>query len=451
MYCFTTMPQWPTWCLILLGSLCAAICIIHVYRPHIHMPAMRSETFRRFQWQYLLVYLMVMIVDWTQVISKREVYSEYKEMSIFRQKIANLPKRFRGNSTSVVGVWTNESEFNMYSIGYMSAAVFSLLGGEYIDSVGRKKSCILYCILEIMVNILAHFSDTTILLIDHILSGMSTTLLFTAFQSWMIHEHRRLGFHERLLKYTTALVQITSAVAAIIACMATFLLTEQYGKTGPFRMSVLLSVAVAIYVYVYWVENCGYSSMKIIPAARTIFRDRPLAWLCIVQAFVESTSYVWAFFCAEALDTKYKKIVLASFMLSKLIGGYIFQILVVGKRVSGRRLGVPALFLASISLAIVAHSDQNFTTTIVGFLIFQMALGIYTSIQYSLQNELIPSDSLASIMTAMRVPGNIITAAGIWYSGRVTLSTTLSCCAACVGLSALCHTRIQKSQLNKLP
>jgi MFS family permease len=92
----------------------------------------------------------------------------------------------------------------LFLTGFLSGAIFAPVLGSAVDKFGRKRSCILYCLLEIVINILEHYDNFTILIIGRILGGVSTNLLFSAFESWMTTEHRRRGFPENWLQRTYA-------------------------------------------------------------------------------------------------------------------------------------------------------------------------------------------------------------------------------------------------------
>jgi hypothetical protein len=55
------------------------------------------------------------------------------------------------------------------------------------------------------------------LLFGRVLGGLSTTLLFTAFESWMVSEHRRQGFGEELLAGTFSVASAGNGIMAILA------------------------------------------------------------------------------------------------------------------------------------------------------------------------------------------------------------------------------------------
>jgi MFS transporter, MFS domain-containing protein family, molybdate-anion transporter len=72
-----------------------------------------------------------------------------------------------------------------------------------------------------------HIPSMPILLFGRVLGGLSTSLLFCAFESWMVSEHRRLQFHEDLLASTFS---IASAGNGVMAISAGFLAQVAAGK-----------------------------------------------------------------------------------------------------------------------------------------------------------------------------------------------------------------------------
>lgn len=44
--------------------------------------------------------------------------------------------------------------------------------------------------LQIVINLIEHIPNMYALMVGRILGGLSTSLLFSAFESWMVSEHR---------------------------------------------------------------------------------------------------------------------------------------------------------------------------------------------------------------------------------------------------------------------
>ena len=62
-----------------------------------------------------------------------------------------------------------------------------------------------------------HVPSMYLLLVGRVLGGMSTSLLFSAFESWMVSEHRKRGFPEEWLAGTFAISSWGNGVVAILA------------------------------------------------------------------------------------------------------------------------------------------------------------------------------------------------------------------------------------------
>lgn len=74
---------------------------------------------------------------------------------------------------------------------------------------GRKRACVTYCITYILSCITKHSPHYKILMVGRILGGIATSLLFSAFESWLVAEHNKVRgccvtfhyFSYRLLTY----------------------------------------------------------------------------------------------------------------------------------------------------------------------------------------------------------------------------------------------------------
>lgn len=47
--------------------------------------------------------------------------------------------------------------------------------------------------VKVVINAMEHYPDMRLLIMGRLLGGISTSLLFTAFESWMVSEHRKEG------------------------------------------------------------------------------------------------------------------------------------------------------------------------------------------------------------------------------------------------------------------
>lgn len=196
------LPEWPSWAVNLLLTMTAALTCT-LLAAHYLMPtdddeekkvnkmenpqsALKSSDnkslhadFDKFKHSYLSVYLVIMLADWMQGTHMYTLYLSY-----------------------------NVNISALFLTGFLSGAIFAPFLGSLVDKFGRKRSCLVYCVLEIIINWLEHYSDFRTLLLGRILGGISTNLLFSAFESWMATEHRKRGFPEEWMAKTYSAVSL---------------------------------------------------------------------------------------------------------------------------------------------------------------------------------------------------------------------------------------------------
>jgi MFS transporter, MFS domain-containing protein family, molybdate-anion transporter len=150
-----------------------AATILTNSKPAATSRANLHKEFDSFRRKYIVVYLVIMLADWMQGTHMYTLYLSY-----------------------------NVNVSALFLTGFLSGALFAPILGSFVDKFGRKNSCIVYCVLEIIINILEHSHDFGVLLFGRVLGGVSTNLLFSAFESWMATEHRKRGFPEEWISRT---------------------------------------------------------------------------------------------------------------------------------------------------------------------------------------------------------------------------------------------------------
>merc|ERR1711937_205128 len=106
-----------------------------------------KDQFDVFRRKYILVYLVIMLADWMQGTHMYTLYLSY-----------------------------NVNVSALFITGFLTGAIFAPFLGSAVDKFGRKRSCIVYCVLEIIINLLEHYHDFHTLLVGRILGGISTNL-----------------------------------------------------------------------------------------------------------------------------------------------------------------------------------------------------------------------------------------------------------------------------------
>ena len=142
-------------------------------------------------------------------------------------------------------------------MGFASGAVTSIFTGAIVDGIGRKKAVLIYCILEIFINYLEQYPIFLFLVISRVVGGITTNLLFTVFETWLVTEHRRRHFEEEKLQIILRDSNIVSNLAAILSGYIAHGLASAYGPVGPFEGAVGFTMLALLIVASIWCENYG--------------------------------------------------------------------------------------------------------------------------------------------------------------------------------------------------
>ena len=74
----------------------------------------------------------------------------------------------------------------MYATGFIAGALTSPFIGPMVDKFGRRNSAMVYCALEVIINMMEQYNCLIGLIVSRIIGGMTTNLLFTVFESWVL-------------------------------------------------------------------------------------------------------------------------------------------------------------------------------------------------------------------------------------------------------------------------
>ena len=134
----------------------AATAIEYLHKKKQQQPA----GFAAFQSYFLLTMGVVQLADWLQGTHFHALYGAH-------------------------GL-TDQQTSQLFLIGFLSSAICGTYIGAMVDSIGRRRGCVVYCVLEVIINALEHSTDFHVLLVGRVLGGISTSLLGCSFESWMV-------------------------------------------------------------------------------------------------------------------------------------------------------------------------------------------------------------------------------------------------------------------------
>jgi len=343
----------------------------------------------------------------------------------------------------------------LFITGFMSSAIFGTFLGLFVDKFGRKKACILFCLLEIAINVLEHFPNMYLLLLGRVMGGLSTSLLFSAFESWMVSQHRKKGYPEEWLTKTFGLASMGNGLIAILAGVLAQVAADKLGDIGPFQAAIALT-GLALCLLFRWEENYGGHDHSPgmsddAPEDVGLLDELKTAWACIrehptisllgfVQAFFEGGMYTFVFMWVPTLLALVPNgdlptgLVFSSFMVCITIGGMMFESMV--KITSVERGSLWVFVAATLSMVIPAFFHQLYPV-LASFLVFETCVGAFFACSGTMRSKYFPDSLQSSIMNIFRLPLNLMVVIGTKLTDSAPSHVVFLVCASWFAICAI--------------
>eukprot|EP00971_Amphidinium_carterae_P015966 315196-Amphidinium_carterae.1 len=298
----------------------------------------------------------------------------------------------------------------LFITGFTSSLFFGTVIGLFVDRWGRRFSCIVYLLIEVVVNICEHYNNFYVLLLSRVAGGVSTSLLFSAFESWMVSEHRALGFPEDWLADTFSWASFGNGLSAIAAGILAQLCADARGEIGPFQAAIFFTVLALPLVW-RWRENHGTDGSaeggelaegedKMTASLgakgfRVILSDRKVLLVGLVNSSFEGSMYSFVFMWVPTLlgvlqgSPLPTGLVFASLMCSISLGGLLFATL---NNVMGVEYGTLVIFLLGAAALTVPVFFSSLPAVLGSFIIFETCVGAFFPCGGYLRSKVIPND-----------------------------------------------------------
>ncbi|XP_069132011.1 molybdate-anion transporter-like [Argopecten irradians] len=354
-----------------------------------------NPQFLKFQRGYFAAYLMAVFADWLQGPYLYKLYSYYGYQE---PQIATL-----------------------YAVGFASTIILGTWTPIAADQFGRKKLCLLFTVLYSVSCLMKLSTGYGILLIGRIIGGIATSVLFSAFEAWYIHEHLEThDFPKEWISVTFAKASTWNGVLAVLAGVSSNLVSEGLGlgPVAPYMLAIPFLIFSGIMVSAHWTENYSVNKMKFKKLCgegfKMIVTKEEIFMLGAIEALFESVIYIVIFLWTPILQAGNPSlgIVFSSFMASILVGQGFFNIVS-----TSRRFQPSVLLMLSIAMAVVAnllliistHPEKRDTSLSFSALtLFEVAVGIYFPAMGHLRSRIIPDTHRWGVINWFRVPINLI-------------------------------------------
>ncbi|KAH9862317.1 hypothetical protein IAQ61_010520 [Plenodomus lingam] len=371
------------------------------------------EALTKLKRRYYPIYLLVNAADWLQ---GPYIYPIYKdEKGLPEQTVAFL-----------------------FMIGFVSAGISASFAGSFADRHGRKTACLAFCVIYSLSCATLLTNNLNLLFLGRILGGMSGTLLWSVFESWMVAEFNSLMLPDAEPILSGILGTLTTAnsfVAIFAGILAEWLVRTAGTAKAPFMASTACLLVAFAAIAKCWGENYGSSCHSSVEEAtllrqeeadsspapasplRMILHDRKILILALVSCFFEGSLFLFIFFKFPALKLSHKLsgatqelpfgLIFAILMCSMMFGSMLYKRLSTSATpMAASKILTGLLGLASASLFAPAYfRDERITLWC--FCVFELCCGIYYPVMGSLKGKLIDDGARASIYGILRVPLNI--------------------------------------------
>ncbi|APA08559.1 hypothetical protein SS1G_02268 [Sclerotinia sclerotiorum 1980 UF-70] len=386
-------------------------------------PLAKAEA-SRFIKLFLTVYCLVMASDWLQ---GPYVYSLYKDQFGLDEKIVAL----------------------LFTTGFLSGGISGYFVGSFADKYGRKSACLVFCFTYSLSCFSTLFHSAPVLFVGRIFGGLSTSLMFSAFESWMVTEYHKRNIQKAGMSLNSlfgVMSTLNSVMAILSGVFSEWLVQITDDRRMPFMASACLLGISAYIITICWTENYGDSAITTqkspssvsrnsstspnanspsrtpkepLPTSSVlalIFTNPRIFTLGLASCFFEGSMYLFVFFWTPFLNSTQSSssspplplgMIFASFMSSVMLGSLIFTHLSsTFKSLTQTRLLTIVFAISSISLLFpLLTNNQHYT--FYAFCVFEAMVGMYFPSVGSLKGKWVEDGVRARVYGALRVPLNV--------------------------------------------
>ncbi|XP_070193238.1 molybdate-anion transporter-like isoform X2 [Littorina saxatilis] len=407
----------------------AGVCAVIYFVTRAALPAVTAPGFAQFQRSYLLVYMLAMAGDWLQGPHVYALYDSY------------------GMSAHQIEV--------LFVAGFGSSMIFGTVVGSFADRYGRRANCILYGILYSMACVTKHFNNFWVLMLGRLLGGMATSILYSAFESWLIYEHNKRGYESDLLGNIFSHAVLGNSLVAIVSGLVAQKFADMFGFVAPFDVSMAVLGVLVVVIIMTWSENYGDKTsnfrQSFTTALNAIRTDPKILCLGLIQSLFEGSMYVFVLEWTPALtpvtpkDDKMTEDghrgviphghIFAAFMVAIMLGSSVFKLL--SKYTSVESFMRFVLFLAALTLVTPVMFPGNQLVVFIGFLVFEMCVGIFWPSLATMRGKYVPEETRATTMNIFRIPLNFVVV--VILLQNLSMGMIFQCCV----FFLLCATVLQ--------
>lgn len=154
----------------------------------------------------------------------------------------------------------------LFSTGFIAGAGSATFVGSMADRYGRKRACLAFCVIYSGSCLSVLSSNLFVLFLGRALGGISTTLLYSVFETWMVAEFHRRELEKKGAQLSSifgTMTTLSSIVAIFAGVFSEWLVAVTNTKKAPFMASIACLVVAFPVISSYWVSAIlGAESMN---------------------------------------------------------------------------------------------------------------------------------------------------------------------------------------------
>jgi hypothetical protein len=318
------------------------------------------------------------------------------------------------------------------------------------------------------------------LMLGRLLGGVSTSLLFSVFEAWLIRAHSDADLPKSFLNKSFSWAAFGNSVVAImaglvankaahVAPMAKVVGSDVMyygGFLNPFDMAIMALVVCIGGASMMWEENYGekssvengrddgrdqakwYDGLR--KALTTTMRNRDIMLCGVISSLFEGSMYIFVFmwtpllkaFISDPKDELPFGVIFSTFMVCCMTGSSLFSILV--EKFPVEKLAIVIFAVAAMAMGIVGLSISD-TVSFLGMNLFEVCVGMYFPIMGTMKGGIVPEDKRAAIYNLYRIPLNFIVLFSLLTDLTPTFSFMLN--ATMLGTACFLQTVLTKRRL----
>ncbi|KAJ7809854.1 hypothetical protein B0H14DRAFT_2864972 [Mycena olivaceomarginata] len=307
----------------------------------------------------------------------------------------------------------------LFVTGFVSAGLAAPLIGVWADQHGRKRLCLVFCATYTCACLCILVPFLPVLLVGRVLGGISTSILFSAFESWLMSASTSHALPQSDL---STIMGRATLVNGLVATGAGVFSNQLVGFTGSFASPFIASGALLI---------LAWALARLRTALRIVREDPRLLVLGLTQTCFEGSMYLFVFLWVPALQEHSLLgllplgYIFSSFMLSMMLGSVLYTYLVAispeSSLMTHAKLSSAVCALAALALAVSVSQPDERARFLGGML----------------RGALIANEHRATLSSLFRVPLNVFVVVSLLTGVAGARGAVLTASALMLGFSSV--------------